>query len=115
MEKIIASQRTSGDSIVHRGVALTPEQVAALTEGSVMEDAGLMSTADDPSQPKFYVRQRQLETPGTRNVMFEIRVPKGTNAVDVSYGEYVFARRQKLLIRKVVEDGRNVRVIAEMT
>lgn len=113
-EKIIRSEKIARDSVVHRGVALTPEQIGAMVEGSVVTDKGLMSTDEGSGNPAFYVRERQFANPGTQAVLFDIRVPAGTNAADVGYGELVFARKTKLLIRQVEMDGVNVKVIAEV-
>lgn len=112
--KMVQSQRLQHDATLYRGAALRPEDVVRLRPGATLRDVGIMSTDENLSGAEFYVETRADRLPGTIKVVFELRVPAGTHAADVSYGEFVLDRNSEMrvLSSHMDADG-TVRVVAE--
>lgn len=115
MRALLTSQKTINDSVVFRGTALTPEKIMELRPGTVMSDKGSMSTDTGEDRAMFYMNARLKTLPGTIPTLFEIRVPKGTTAVDVGHDEVVFDFDTPMRIISSTRDGNGVvRVVAEV-
>lgn len=112
---LIRSERVAQDSTAWRGAALPASVIAGMRPGSVLTDAGIMSTDEDESGARFYMSRRLSRMPGRLPVLFEVRVPAGVSAVDVGYGEIVFDAdtQMRVLTIKRDPDG-TVRVLTEM-
>lgn len=105
VDKLVAQHQLKEDSLLYRGGAFSPEFLATLTPGSVLDDKGFQSTGD-LNDAHFYGENRAAMKPGTKHAVFEIQVHAGQSVTDVGYGEYVLPRSSKMLIKSVREgDG----------
>lgn len=102
VDKMVAQHQLKNDSLLYRGGAFSPEFLATLVPGSVLDDKGFQSTGD-LNDAHFYGENRAAMKPGTKHAVFEIQVPAGQSVTDVGYGEYVLPRNSKMLIKSVRE------------
>jgi phage portal protein BeeE len=98
MSRLVRSSELDRDARLYRGRALTPDQVMALRPGAVVVDAGIVSTDRDPGGALAYAVGREERIPGRIQTLYEIRVPRGTAAVEVGDGEVVLDRDQRFRI-----------------
>jgi hypothetical protein len=99
---------------VHRGAVLSPEQVGKLEVGTSFVDRGFQSVAMDSGGAQAYLDIRANKITGEK-VLFEYDLQKGTNAVNVGYGEIVVQRSAKVTITGVTKQGDITIVKAEVS
>lgn len=99
---------------VHRGAILSPDQVGKLQVGNSYVDRGFQSVSIDKGGAKSYLDMRAKNITGQK-VLFEYDLQKGTNAVNVGYGEIVVQRSAKVTITGVTNQGDMTIVKAEVS
>lgn len=116
VRKLVDSGSVTSDAVVHRGAALPPEMVMDLRPGSVITDSGVMSTDTRPgASADMYVSERMRTQPHAVKVMFDIRVPAGTPAASVGYGELVLGDNTSMRVVSTQRDSDGtVRVTTEI-
>jgi hypothetical protein len=100
---------TTQDAIVSRTMALTPDEAMALRPGTVWESKGFQSTQE--LTVSRYDRTRDVV--GTINVEVLVRVPAGTHAADLGYGEIVLRPGASRVVSARMVDG-TLRVVVEV-
>lgn len=83
--KYLTSGTLDADVLLSRSMELTPEQAANFIPGSTWESKGFQSSQSGYKTPY----NRSSKNVGTVHVSTTLRVPKGTAAGDVGYGEIV--------------------------
>jgi hypothetical protein len=100
LDRLLANSVTTKDATVYRGIQSYPGFPSYMAPGTVYSDKGYMSTAVAPEPPEDY----QGDT------MFQIRVPKGTNALDLNaYALSHHPNERELLL----PHGTQLRVVAD--
>ena len=98
--KKLTAAKTVEDSTVHRVIALSPHKANAMTVGAEFESKGFMSSQSG-SKSGYGIHRRES---GKVNVGITIRVPAGTHAGDVGYGEIVL-RPSRMRVVSVTQGG----------
>jgi K+/H+ antiporter YhaU regulatory subunit KhtT len=97
---MIAESTVKQNVMLYRMAVLSPDSIRKLRVGAVMRDRAFQSTGLAVSDAMAYadVRLEQSNERGKKVVLFNMRVPKGSNAVDVGYGEVVLPRNTEMKI-----------------
>lgn len=100
IDKMIAESTVKQNVMLYRMAVLSPDSIRKLRVGAVMRDRAFQSTGLAVSDAMAYadVRLEQSNERGKKVVLFNMRVPKGSNAVDVGYGEVVLPRNTEMKI-----------------
>lgn len=106
--KMINQEHTTRDVTVYRGAVFSPEVAAGIVPGAVISSKGFSSTDVSAKTALYYGETRREKKPGTRVVLFTVRVPKGHALADVDYGEMVLDRGSDLRVVTVSEDENGV-------
>ena len=106
VSRMVRDSRTTSDAVVYRTAAFTPDFISQLVPGAVLTDPGFMSTGSSEAASFMYATTRVQQTAGSRAIYFHIRVPAGTPAADVMYGEVVldYGNSMKILEAGMVGD-----------
>ena len=113
-DEMVAQGTIDAPTRVHRAAILKPEQVSQLEVGSSYVDRGFQSVSIDRSGAESYMDTRAANITGEK-VLFEYDLQKGTNAVNVGYGEIVVQRSAKVTITGVTKQGDVTVVRAEVS
>lgn len=100
IDKMIAESTVKQNVMLYRMSVLSPDSIRKLRVGTIMRDRAFQSTGLEVNDAMTYVdtRLEQSSERGKKVVLFNMRVPKGSHAVDVGYGEIVLPRNTEMKI-----------------
>jgi hypothetical protein len=113
-DEMVGQGTVANTTRVHRAAILKPEQVSQLEVATSYVDRGFQSVSIDRSTAEIYMDIRASNITGEK-VLFEYDLQKGTNAVNVGYGEIVVQRSATVSITGITKQGDVTVVRAEVS